>query len=785
MIVQPFLTYYSIAEVEFDTYHGDEVKCIIKSRTDEKPLGPEIFKAKGNPLIITMKESTSDTFAPIKTSEAILHVHNLENFQALGILARGNRDYQLEVQYNSVTIWQGWMVPDQWTEPFTATPYPSEFTFIDGLSMLKNIDFADVDGCYYRGRYRDLQIMGYLLSLTEIDRRFVDQINIIDENTTAPDKFGTFFEKFKDVEAFRGMTAYEVIEKILISYGARVEYFNDKYYFRRVRENGATINSYEYRLQPGGTASLESAYVYDNVLDVTCLDAGAARVSWVGGSQELFRLPGVKKLTINQDYGRKESIIPRSFFNDCDWQDENTLRFWNGNGIKKTVVEDETCVEFLPWTPATSPYVKPAYIEMTMSDVYDVTNVTSANKDLFELQIICRNGTYIPSEVNPYVGKRVSFGTTTGTGRAVAPATSEFRQVETTQITVQSSTIDGNYYFVMPLSFWDDRGLAYPTLGEKMIFRNVDDLPIGYNAGYPYLFEPSFVFPVVSPTHYYFLLKEDENPFSIKRPDAADNEKEFNVAYFFTYLPVEFEFNGNQMDLFGEFLTFNYLDIEISRRDIENQRFFVTGTESTTELTSALYSTGPMSLRIEKPTENKITTRGVDGSFFIESVKLTIKDTPENETETIILDSKNNIDLELNIMFAETPIKNNFRNNNLKYYNNFYSRSTITEPGLQIIDHVDTSLVTLRTMYRILRDDYVSLLSSPRRGLSGTLNAPTSSPIGKILAESYTDANYIMTSCNYNVYLHQYEAEWHEVGVKNQPAVLGAYSDAYSNAYDN
>ena len=783
MLIGTFKTYYPVAKIEFDTFYGDEVECIIKGLF--QPTEPvQVFKAKGNPLTITMKESSDDTFAPIKTSEAILNVHNLTDFQALGILAKGNRDYQLEITYNGTIIWTGFMVPDQWSEPFTAVPYPSEFTFIDGLSMLKNEPFVDDTGCYYRGRRRDYITVGFILSKIGLNRSFVDQINIVDVNAaTLPIPESTLVQKFKDLESFRDDSCYDVLEKILRSHVARIEFFNNKYYIRRVRENTQLIKSHQFNMVTGSPPISQGSTEYTNIVDVTC-PTSPTRLAWVENTQELYRLPGVKTLTINQDYGRKESIIPRSLFSDCDWQNETNLRFWNGNGIKRTVVDDETCVEFRAWTPATNPYTKPAYIEMTMDDVYDVTGIDATNADLFELDIIARNGTYIPNTINPYIGHRRSSGSTTGMGRSVAPATNEFRGTETLEVTVNISSSDGLPYFTMGKSFFDDRGLPYPTGGERFLFRDVDNLPIGYDAGLSYIVDVYFEtsgLPLI-----FFLLQDSTNPFASKRPDADDDELTFDAAFFWTRLPVEFGFDGNIMDALGAFLTFGYLDIEISRRDLENRRFISTGTESTTGLTSALYSTGPMSLKIYKPTEANIETRGQDGTFFIESVKLTIKDTPEGKTEKILLNENNNVDREINIFFAETPIKNNFRNNNLKYYNNFYSRSTINAPGLQKIDYIDTTIVQIqRTMYSWIVSDHITLMINPRFALTGTLESPDTSPFGKILGESYSNKNYIMTSCNYNVYLHRYEGEWHEIGIYNQEPQLGSYSDAYSDAYDN
>ncbi|TVR41546.1 MAG: hypothetical protein EA392_01545 [Cryomorphaceae bacterium] len=409
MINTGYHNYEGIARIEFDTLRGKEVKCTISRIFQQQAAPLQIFKAVGNPLTISMLGG-EDTFRTIKGSEATLRVHNVENFAALGLLAKGNKDYTLTVEYESQVIWRGFMQPDQWNEPFNATPYPSEFRFIDGLSLLKELPFADADGCYFRGYFRDFQIIGYCLSQIGLRRNFVDQINLIDQNTDSADIAGTLFEKIKNVEAFRGMSCYDVIENILKSYGARIEYANEKYYIRRIDSSG-NERSVRYDIPPNSFPIIVEGTVENFVEEITCAnEPEPTRISWLNSTQELFRLPGVKTLKINQDYGVKPSIFPRSGFEECDFDSNGNLRYWTSNGIRKRTVEGETVVEFREWVRPPSgpgPYTPPAFIEAFTDTPYSGEgNVSAATGDLFEIDFVFRNVNYQAFDAGRYRSPR-------------------------------------------------------------------------------------------------------------------------------------------------------------------------------------------------------------------------------------------------------------------------------------------------------------------------------------------------------------------------------------------
>jgi len=478
MIAKPFTSYSEIARIEFTTLRGIDVECVIKGLIGTTP---KTFIATGNPLQITMLDG-EDTFTRIKGSEATLSVHNLTDFAALQIMAEGNTDYVMEVYYNSSLIWTGFMMPDQWTEPLNTTPYPSTFRFIDGIALLKDIDFADSDGCYYRGYYRDSQIIGYCLSEIGLDRRFFDEINIIDENTDAPDLFGTMFEKFKNVEAFRGMTCYEVLENILKSYVSRIEFFDNKYHIRRIVTQETAVKSYEYKLNVGGGPSLQGVTTINPRQSINNARASeATRVTWTGSSQELYRLPGMKKLTITQDYGRKESIIPRSKLEACDFAG-NIIKEWEQSGVARSSAESDTGILF----PSTASELSPIqYIRGSSQDSYSNENATGSDIDYFQLEIVCRNVEFLALGRNEPGRRGGSSIVATLQGNNVDPATGF--QARPRLVNILTSDELGTPYFYInahQYGYLDD--LDWVGDDVDLIFTDPDDLPTGIEVGTPY-----------------------------------------------------------------------------------------------------------------------------------------------------------------------------------------------------------------------------------------------------------------------------------------------------------
>jgi hypothetical protein len=148
-----------------------------------------------------------------------------------------------------------------------------------------------------------------------------------------------------------------------------------------------------------------------------------------------------------------------------------------------------------------------------------------------------------------------------------------------------------------------------------------------------------------------------------------------------------------------------------------------------------------------------------------------------------LINDKNRGEYNLNIMFAETPIKNNFQNNVLKFYNNFLVRNNTTEPALQYIHGVEEDSEPF-TMYDFLKSNYTTLLKDHRIGLAGTLFSDNLVLTGKIFVENFTEKRYIATENQWNVGMHETQIVLHEIAPADPLELKGSYSESYSNAYD-
>ena len=109
-----------------------------------------------NPLTIATI-GAGDTESPIKPQELTLRLNVTSD--PLFLLAVNSFEYQIKVAGGGMD-WEGYIVADQWSEPFLPPPYTIEVRFVDGLSLLKNFMFADAhcDSC-------DLGLIFYSLVL--------------------------------------------------------------------------------------------------------------------------------------------------------------------------------------------------------------------------------------------------------------------------------------------------------------------------------------------------------------------------------------------------------------------------------------------------------------------------------------------------------------------------------------------------------------------------------------------------------------------------------------------
>jgi len=96
----------------------------------------------GDPLKISWEGSGDDQYKPVKPSEVYIEVISESSYQYIEFALNTSREYQVKVyKYGSTLYWIGFVDPEYFNEPYICAPYKSIIHAVDGLAMLKEIDY--------------------------------------------------------------------------------------------------------------------------------------------------------------------------------------------------------------------------------------------------------------------------------------------------------------------------------------------------------------------------------------------------------------------------------------------------------------------------------------------------------------------------------------------------------------------------------------------------------------------------------------------------------------------
>ena len=881
--------YAAIAQVRWKTPDGRVMQCLLK-REGAKVLRIEDLTASGSsPLIISMVGGGTDTTHPIKISEAKLSVQNFTAFETLKLHAAGDRTHALEVYMDSVLIWQGFMVPDSWFEPFVFTPYETTFSFVDGLSVLKDTLFVGDDGKYLRGRTRAFNVIDTCLRKIGIKRNFVDQINILSYDTPSLERQkGTLAQRIIDLESCKGLSCWSVLELFCTSTMSRIEYrpVENKYYIRRIDNVDDEVWSCEYDMDVWDSVmgSIIFAGKRNNWTEVTPGSLESGRLCWQENSQKLERIAGWNKCKFRQLYGKKPSIFPYHSFEDDDWIDDNTLKFWQSNGIRKAIVNKSNCVEFLGFPIGRSstppPYQGNAFIQTSSSmDFYTGEGMRFAatnawkietayaendrvfypddsahyyakrnntgmqpdislddweyyepdDPDLFVVDVTIRNESHEEPVLGTYYGPRTNNTNT----RINAPQAENKRSVASgedvetwfeqigvadwfrvpaqAEIGLQEAsnkvpiTADGAYFKILKENF-NDLGVILKN-GMKLIFTEPNNLPTdletydGKTGGFVYSMTAGYLTPS---GNWNFKLRREwpanVNGFVLEAR-TEDVDKTFQGLLYFSFVPLKLWMEpvtgvyyrglpvSGQWNRTASVETTGNLNMHIASTDLQARNFIGFGTTARygapvgDSLNRLRLRVGKISYSAWEPGTG-LEYKESGGIVHIESVRVYIKDVPDGNVYESVFNPDNKQNGAVDIFWADTPIKGNFRNNNLKFYNNLYCHSIEVAPSTQFFYTGAGALPAYHArMMKLIELFYLKLYRYPRIGISGILNSTGVNPMPLVLQEKHTKKRYIAMSMNWDVTLNTFSGKWHEIGDAVEYAVPRSFSKAFSRAF--
>jgi len=267
--------------------------------------------------------------SPIHGSTVDINIYADTDFQWSNFYDYGNQTYKVNVYYDpdntNVLNWTGFINSEGYQEPYDGTSYPVVISASDGLGQLKDMPYkytvTTVDDTDYNGRILESQIIIDILSKIQ-HTGFTEYINIYETEMSAGTGDSPMDQLKIDADAFRDMSCYEVLEHILNKYNAVIRQIDGQMTIYRPLD--MSLDVIYGRIFTTATAKTSTTITPLILIDRPSFSSDVNSVD--GGT--LMIQPPIKKVTINQDYGYKESWIDNYTFDKDDYYTSN-FALWN------------------------------------------------------------------------------------------------------------------------------------------------------------------------------------------------------------------------------------------------------------------------------------------------------------------------------------------------------------------------------------------------------------------------------------------------------------------------
>lgn len=284
------------------------------------------LKGTGDPLNFNFLAGSEDMFDnPVRGTSVEIGIYAETDFQWVSLYNYGNLAYRVSVYYNTSTLyWRGFINSDGYQEPYDGAAYPVILSASDGLGQLKEMPYkyttTTLDDTYYNGRMLESQIIIDILAKIGVTG-FTEFVNLYESTMDATVDDSPFDQIKIDVDVFKDMDCYEVLEHILSKYNAVIRQIAGvMIIYRPLEIKETTIYG---RVFTTATTKTSTTRTTDQLIDRITAPTDFRQVS----GNMLIQNP-IKKITINQDYGYKESWVDNFEFKG-DTYDPATYLFEN------------------------------------------------------------------------------------------------------------------------------------------------------------------------------------------------------------------------------------------------------------------------------------------------------------------------------------------------------------------------------------------------------------------------------------------------------------------------
>ncbi|WP_421944349.1 hypothetical protein [Pedobacter sp.] len=323
------LKYYS----EFTSEMGVNYKVQIfqkdyASATTELVMG-------GEPVVINYNGDEAK-FSTIRGSECAVTFFAKFDYQFTEIVKADKNDFQIRILKNNNLYWQGYVIQDNYNEPFMPLPYLVTIRATDGLGDLKFYDYKDLSSNLFLNKQSQIEVI--LACLSNLKNGI--QVSVandlyelrIDKNDASNEALNRIFINpfvyLKDGEKVANCA--EVLTSILEIYNCYIYYKEGVYYIDRVNYKlNNVITRRVYNIDFNAPSSLVNYVTSSNILG-SINSSGSLRL--VNADANFTYQTPYKYLNIENDNSVPDSLILNNQF--LNWNSSNTVPdYWSNNGL--------------------------------------------------------------------------------------------------------------------------------------------------------------------------------------------------------------------------------------------------------------------------------------------------------------------------------------------------------------------------------------------------------------------------------------------------------------------
>ena len=296
--------------IEFKDFLSLDWSIQIWQDLDADP-GLTTLIATGNPLNIEYNSDSDEFNESVRTSKAVINVYSETDFLLTDLFVVEDLKSPVYIYQGADLYWKGYVLAGEYSEPYKDVPYPVTITAVDGLSLLKSMPYkytvTELDDTFYNGRMLISQILVDIAAKINFFG-FTEYVNLFEANMFQTVDDSPFDQSYLDVDIFRDMYCFEVMQETLKPFNAVARQIEGKIViYRPIELSQPVMYGRDFT-----NATLKGSVSYIPGQSINRI-ATPSDIWQFPGSDLMVKGPA-KKILLTHDYGYKDSWIDNDEF---------------------------------------------------------------------------------------------------------------------------------------------------------------------------------------------------------------------------------------------------------------------------------------------------------------------------------------------------------------------------------------------------------------------------------------------------------------------------------------